>query len=134
MSIESLLERIAVALEKIAATADVITVEETPVVEPTPKAKKAKKDDAVNPMEVLENLDKKVEEVAAAPEPQPVITVEVLTVKLREHANTIGAQFTQAIMLKHGANKTTPKISTIPLANYVACYKEAEAELKKVKK
>lgn len=131
MSIESLLERIAVALEKIAATADVITVEETPVVEPAPKAKKAKKDDAVNPMEVLENLDKKVEE---AVEPQVTITVEALTLKLREHANTIGAQFTQAIMLKHGANKNTPKISTIPLANYEACYKEAEAELKKVKK
>jgi hypothetical protein len=126
MSLENDLKRIADALEVIASTltsqkdVSVKKVEEVPEVEPVKaepkKEKKAKKEEPV------------VEEVKV------VVNKDAVEGLLRKHAQILGAKTTIALMIKHGADKTTPKIATIPEANYAAVIEEATADLNKVEK
>jgi len=127
MSLENDLKRIADALEVIASTltsqkdVSVKKVEEVPEVEPVKaepkKEKKAKKEEPVV-----------VEEVRV------VVNKDAVEGLLRKHAQILGAKTTIALMIKHGADKTTPKIATIPEANYAAVIEEATADLNKVEK
>lgn len=62
------------------------------------------------------------------------ITQESLKETMTQHAHLFGAKTTIALMVVHGADKTTPKISTIPQANWQAAFDQATAEIKKFKK
>lgn len=62
------------------------------------------------------------------------ITFESLSDVLKTHAKALGTKTTIALIVKHGADAVVPKINTIPTANYKACFDEATADLKKVKK
>lgn len=63
---------------------------------------------------------------------QVQLTTAEIEATLRRHAKAVGSPTTIKLMIKHGADKVTPKIATIPQANYQAIYDEAEADLKKV--
>ncbi len=61
-----------------------------------------------------------------------VITLDQLTEVLKQHAKALGTKITIALIIKHGADKTTPKINTIPTANFKACFDEANKDLVKL--
>ena len=81
---------------------------------------------------------------AAAPAPAPdvdpitgapvaAVTQEQLHEKLQDYMGKFqieGPEGVKAIMIKHGANKAKPTITTIPPANYSALVKEIEEKLK----
>ena len=62
----------------------------------------------------------------------PAVTFESLTELLKGHAKKLGTKLTIALIIKHGADRTTPKMNTIPEANFKACWDEATADLKKM--
>lgn len=123
MSIETDLGRIATSLEIIVK--HLTTDKAAPAREPAQPA--AAKKTAAKPVPTPEP------EVDPFAEPQAEISLDTLSDLLKKHAKALGTKTTIALILKHGADKVTPKINTIPTANYAACFAEAEGDLKKVK-
>lgn len=122
MSIEIQLERIANALETLVGMKDVAA----PAIE-TPKAEVAKAKVTVpKGAPVIKKAETVMPEPVAPVKTEVVstITKELLTEALRNHASNGNAENTKALMIKHGANATTPKIDSIPVANYAALYAE----------
>lgn len=122
MSIENTLERIAVALEAIAqggAPANLnAPAKPTPAAAPAPRAAKA--------------APAAAEPVAPVADAKVYTQAEVLeTLKTLADIEDFGSAETIALMVKHGANKETPAVRTIPAANYGALMLEATGLLKK---
>lgn len=130
MSIEQNLERIAVALEEIAAQGRTATTAIAAIVKTTKASKPVTTAEKGRPeTETSDEVDP-----FAAPEAEPLVTLEKLSDTLKLHAKALGTKVTIALIKKHGADSTTPKINTIPAANWFVCFAEAEADLKKTKK
>ena len=128
MSIEQTLERIAVALEKQNELTAAIVQGKAAVAAPVPaavKETKVKKDAPAPPVAEPEQDPFSGGEEAA-------VTFETLTELLKAHAKSLGTKLTVALIIKHGADRTTPKMNTIPEANFKACFDEATLDLKKV--
>lgn len=142
MSIEADLNRIANALEFIAGS----TTGKTPTqpvselkarVETQPKLAKANKTSttgAATPLvvAVVEDVDPFAIADVGVQQPEE-ITFEKLSDLLKKHAATLGTKTTIALIQKHGADAVTPKLNTIPTANYKSCFDEATKDLTKVK-
>ena len=65
--------------------------------------------------------------------PVAAVTQEQLHGKLQDYMGKFqieGPEGVKAIMIKHGANKAKPTITSIPPANYSALVKEIEEKLK----
>ena len=65
--------------------------------------------------------------------PVATVTQEQLHEKLQDYMGKFqieGPEGVKAIMIKHGANKAKPTITSIPPANYSALVKEIEEKLK----
>lgn len=124
MSLEQTLERIAVALEKIEARYSGIL--------PTaPRETKVKKETAAAPVAVVEPESNPFETDAAA---ETAISFDALSVLLKDHSVKLGVKPTIALIIKHGADRTTPKLNTIPEGSFKACWDEATADLLKFNK
>lgn len=130
MSIEVELGRIATALEKQNALTEALVgkpASAAPVVAAPNTEKKAPKNAPVVAAEV------KVDPFADAEAPKDELTIDILKDLLTTHAKAFGTKVTVELIKKHGADAATPKITTIPQANWKACFDEATADLKKVK-
>lgn len=133
MSIETDLGRIATALEAMVKIQEkaygLATADKQPapaVVVPTAKkASAAKAAPAAAPAEP--EVDPFNQEAAAEE-----VSFETLSALLKQHSVKLGVKTTIALILKHGADKVTPKLNTIPTANFKACFDEATADLKKL--
>jgi len=132
MSIDVDLNRIATALEeivKIGKGGGMFTGNTGNPLPPvaTPKTTKAAKE---TPAPVAEpEVDPFSQTTDAA---EPIVNFESLTDLLKLHAKKLGTKVTVALIIKHGADRTTPKMNTIPEANFKTCFEEASADLKKV--
>ena len=131
--LEEQLKRIADALEKqIALTESLLNVK--PQANPLPPAPKVeKKAPKAAPVIAESEADPFADEnqdagLAAG------ITIETLMAHLTEHAKKFGNKVTIDLIKRHGADQVTPKIKTIPEANWKACWDEAAADLAKVTK
>lgn len=131
MSIEQNLERIAVALEQLVKSKCGTPV---PAVEPPVVTKKglASKKEAL--AAAAPETEEATDMFASETQAEPLVTLEKLSDTLKLHAKALGTKLTIALIKKHGADSTTPKINTIPTANWFVCFAEAEADLKKTKK
>ena len=105
MSIEEKLERIAVALEE---TLELCKANSQ---EAPKRGRLAKEKETALPAEDI---------LADA----PVYTQDEVHKALRAFMDKNGPDKTKTLMIKHGADKVTPKITTIPVANYAALMKE----------
>lgn len=125
MSLESDLNRIATALEEIVKGLKngVSQTIAAPVAMKEAKPKAAKAEPVVAEQDPFAPAD----EVGA-----PVVSFDVLSTLLKQHSIKFGTKVTIALMIKHGANASTPKLNTIPEGSYQACYDEACADLKKL--
>ena len=137
--LETVLERIAVALEKqnemtaqllMNKPAGAVPVVATPPAAAPKVEKKAPKAAPVITPEPVE-VDPFESEAEA---PGSSITIESLMAHLTEHAKKFGNKVTIDLIKRHGADAVTPKIKTIPEANWKACWDEAAADLAKVTK
>lgn len=132
MSIENDLGRIATSLEAIAKH---LTADKQPTnqVVPAPTAAKVKKSD--KPTETAAPIEAEVDPFAEAAAPAAEeVSLENLSELLKRHAKLLGTKLTIALIIKHGADKVTPKIATIPQANFTACFNEALSDIAKVTK
>lgn len=131
MSIEQTLERIAVAVEKIAAgrgepSVTIASVTQTTIPAVPIKIKKEK------PMAVpAEKSEFDLPSGNADTTNEIPITFDQLKDRLTAHATNFGTKVTLPIMVRHGADAITPKMNTIPEANWKACLAEINADLKK---
>lgn len=129
MSIESDLNRIATALEEMVKIcrsniqAEVVPAPALKAAEPVKKVKKE-----VPVVQPEPDTDPFGQEVSTQPEP----TFESLTSLLKAHSIALGTKVTIALIIKHGADRMTPKLNTIPQASFSACYAEAKADLAKL--
>lgn len=138
MSLEQSLERIAIALEKIAnpvTTVNTVTEVRIPepstaaVAKPAPTAKPAAKVETLKPISkgpaaktvTPESLvdDGSIEPPKPAPA-KPTHTLADVLDLLKKAAVKHGAPKIKQLMIDHGADKTTPKVETIPATNYPA--------------
>lgn len=126
MSIEIDLNRIATALEQMLLRMPVASVSTVPAAVPVKEAKKSK-ETAPAPVAVAE-----AEVDPFSHDAEVVPTFDELSTLLKEHSIKLGTKVTIALIKKHGANAVTPKLNTIPEANFKACYDEATADLKKL--
>lgn len=137
MSIEQTLERIAVALEKIAAQGSPVVaapaVRTTAVViaEAPPAAAKIKKDKPATTTAPVSAPVLTSDEDPFAQPGAPEVTFETLTERLTLHAKTFGTPLTIPIMKKHGANEAKPRMDSIPQGNWKALIDEVNADLAK---
>lgn len=107
MSIENTLERIATALEKIAAGKGSSQPDVGLVALEEPVKKTATK------------VKKDAPPAAAATTAAPVeITKAQVEEVLKKYASKKGIPSTKELIVKHGANKETPTIASIPVGNY----------------
>lgn len=86
---------------------------------------------------VAEPVAEEIDPFAAEPEPVAAskeVTFDMLSDFLRKHSVTFGTKTTMALMIKHGADKGTPKLNTIPEKSFNACYAEAQQDFDKLKK
>lgn len=136
MSIEQTLERIAVALEKIEArfagnvTTAAVTIATPAIVAPVAKDKKKTAAAAPVAAPVIAAAEPSEFDLPGQGAEEP-LTFEHLKGRLTLHATTFGTKVTLPIMVKHGADNVTPKMNTIPEANWKACLAEINADLKK---
>lgn len=134
MSIEVELGRIATALEKQnALTEALVNGKGNPLPPPAPLAapkveKKAPKNAPVVEPEAVDAGEGMFEDGPTG------VTLDALKELLTQHAKAFGTKVTLAMIISHGADKDTPKIATIPEVNWAACFTQATADLKKVKK
>lgn len=134
--LETVLERIAVALEKqnamteqlLAGKASVVQAPPAQVVVPKKETKAPKAAPVVQIAPVVE-----VDPFSNDTEPS-AITLDSLMAHLTTHAKAFGNKTTIDLIKKHGADAATPKIKTIPEANWQACWDEVTADLNKIKK
>lgn len=133
MSIETDLGRIATALEQMvklcSASKETTSVHVT--VPSGPAAKSAKKQ-ADKPVPAVESVVESDPFQSESPA-QEELTEAKLGEFLKTHATTFGTKATIALIKKHGADPVTPKINTIPQANWQACYNEAKEDMLKKK-
>jgi hypothetical protein len=134
MSIEQTLERIAVALEKIAEVRENLLIMTSPAADPAVKkpGRPAKAVAPVGAPVVTPPPPEALPDPFAEGAPAAAISFEQLTDLLKKHSKTFGVKTTIALMVKHGADATTYKMSTIPTASYQALFTEATADLEKV--
>jgi len=121
MSIEQNLERIANGVEELVKLAK---SNPAPVALGRPKSQVAAPSAAPAPAP-------DVDPITGAP--VAVVTQEQLHEKLQDYMGKFqieGPEGVKAIMIKHGANKAKPTITSIPPANYSALVKEIEEKLK----
>lgn len=129
--LEKLLEvltRIAVAVEKIEAR----YAGAVPAVVPVAASKETKAKKETSASQVMAVAEKEVNPFEPENTDDEKVTFESLTDLLKTHAKKLGTKVTVALIIKHGADRTTPKMNTIPEANFKACFDEATADLKKV--
>ena len=146
MSIEQDLNRIATALEEMVKLCQLnvrtSANQAAPTPEPAPVVKE-KKEKAAKPAPVneapkgapvVEQDANPFEPAAEGPLGKPEISFEELSTLLKKHSVELGTKVTIALIVKHGADRATPKLNTIPKASYQACYEEASNDLKKIGK
>lgn len=112
MSIDTDLNRIATSLEEI-----VKHLKATPVSLGTPgKTVDASKKAASTP----KNAPAAVVPAEYLLAPETAITQEEVHAKLQVYMEKNGVEMVKAVMIKHGASKVKPTITSIPAANYAA--------------
>ena len=138
MSLEQQLERVAVALEDIANSIRTVqnrpTVASEPVKKPGRPAKVAAPAAPEAPVPPAAEAEVLPEDPFSEGEQLKAVTYDELKEILKTHSKTFGVKVTVALMIKHGADKTTQKMTSIPMASYTALAMEAEAELAKARK
>jgi len=133
MSIENSLERIAAALETIAANTGSPVLGATPVSlekKSEPIKVKAPKAAPVVAAPAIEDPFAGEEEQPKA----PAVSFEQMSETLKKHAKTFGSPVTIKLMKDHGADPKTPKLATIPEANFAKITAQAITELEKAAK
>lgn len=65
---------------------------------------------------------------------QTEVTYESLVAILRRHADAVGIDHTKALMIKYGADKTTPKVGAISKENWAICFETAEKDIEALTK
>lgn len=126
MSIDTDINRIATALEEMLKRMPITA--NANQAGPTPPVKEKKTKETVVAEPEIDPFGQNEAPVEMA------VTFETLTELLKTHAKQLGTKITVALIIKHGADKTTPKMNTIPEANFKACFDEATADLKKLDK
>ncbi len=124
MALEQEIQKLIIAVETLTKT---MQGGVNPLPKETKTTKAVKEKEA--PMTVAEP---EVDPFSQDEAPAPAVTFESLTDLLKVHAKKLGTKLTVALIIKHGADRTTPKMNTIPEANFQACWDEATADLKKV--
>lgn len=123
MSIENTLERIAAALETIAGLKQgAAPAIDTPKVDVSEPIKKTTKKDAEKPSGVGS---------AGKPGEEKEYTQAEVLDALKGHADEFDSESTIKLMVRHGADKETPAVRTIPSENYGALMADIKADLAK---
>ena len=122
MSIEQNLERIANGVEELVKLAKS---------NPAPVALGRPKSQVATPATPAAAPTPDVDPITGSP--VATVTQEQLHEKLQDYMGKFqieGPEGVKALMIKHGANKAKPTITSIPPANYSALVKEIEEKLK----